>query len=258
MHFALDGYLVMMICRARSLDELLTIVKTKSLLKANPSSDAPQEHSLDINVNIEPVKGEQQEQPQSSTLPPIKTINTKQQHDDDDDDDIIVDSAEVISFRDQVSMDRIELPAKGIHCVHKSIFDLATFLQLGESSHVWNCSICDRPLPFDDLIIDPVIHDILSKVDETVDKIILHPDGTFEQQGAVPLKNEIKSNTPKTVTPIVQSDETKQAPVTPPLYGSPLLAQDEEGGNLSPLLLLSEEGTTINVGSTVDDAIEID
>lgn len=47
-----------------------------------------------------------------------------------------------------ITMGRMVHPAKGRHCSHIHGFDLGTYLSFCNQAQVWNCPICQKPLPF--------------------------------------------------------------------------------------------------------------
>ena len=55
----------------------------------------------------------------------------------------------LLSLRCPLSIDRMEIPAKGEQCSHRRCFDLETYLQFSAQSGNWQCPICYNPLPFE-------------------------------------------------------------------------------------------------------------
>lgn len=62
--------------------------------------------------------------------------------DDSDNADVCIVGDEVVSLRDPVTLVRIGIPGKGIHCTHSGCFDIETFLQFHEHTIEWKCPHC--------------------------------------------------------------------------------------------------------------------
>jgi hypothetical protein len=270
----LEGILVIMLCRMRTIDELIDTVRSRS--PKLPIKDEPQEHHLDIDIPP-PTR------PTGST--PGHQFKVEQMHNnDEEDDDLIMHDIQVVPLKDPVSMDRIEIPAKGMSCVHRAVFDLATYLHFGASSHTWNCPCCDKPLPFHNLIIDPVMEKILHEVSQSAEKIILHKDGSYEIPSTnTSTKKEKIEKSPTTPTNLNSTTEDLRLH-TPPLdiidddvneqfngeQTSPPLLSHEYLNNFNfsvnydtlqgspPIINFINNNQSYQSGNTIDDAIEID
>jgi len=70
------------------------------------------------------------------------------------------------------------MPAKGQKCVHKRCFDLETFLDYSNMSDVWQCPLCLKPLPFQDVVVDAETQEWLARYPEEVVQVRFKPDGT--------------------------------------------------------------------------------
>jgi hypothetical protein len=270
----LEGVFVIMLCRIRTIDELIEIVRSRSPKLV--FKDESQEHHLDID--LPPIL------PTGTTIVtvhPTISFKAEPQNHHDDDDDVMVHDVQVIPLKDPVSMDRIEIPVKGRTCVHRTVFDLSTYLHFGHSSHSWNCPCCDKPLPFVNLIVDDIMDKIVNEVDQSAEKIILHIDGSYE------VPTDTKSSTPK-IAPMkrqaspyaVLNTTSDDQRMTPPLLDIVVDDFDDRdinpGTNSPPLYSYSDLLPGLNypadftyqspqqptngyaTGSTVDDAIEID
>ena len=49
---------------------------------------------------------------------------------------------------------RMTIPCRASTCTHLQCFDASTFLLMNEKKPTWICPVCDKPAPFDKLIID--------------------------------------------------------------------------------------------------------
>lgn len=57
----------------------------------------------------------------------------------------------------QLGKMRMTIPCRASTCTHLQCFDAATFLLMNEKKPTWICPVCDKPAPFDKLIIDGYI-----------------------------------------------------------------------------------------------------
>ncbi len=49
---------------------------------------------------------------------------------------------------------RIKIPGRSTLCKHVQCFDLFSYLSMNEKKPTWNCPVCDRHAPYEDLVID--------------------------------------------------------------------------------------------------------
>eukprot|EP00993_Chasmostoma_nieuportense_P002752 NODE_3521_length_952_cov_22.831515_g3369_i0.p1 GENE.NODE_3521_length_952_cov_22.831515_g3369_i0~~NODE_3521_length_952_cov_22.831515_g3369_i0.p1 ORF type:complete len:162 (+),score=31.05 NODE_3521_length_952_cov_22.831515_g3369_i0:399-884(+) len=151
---------------------------------------------------------------------------------------------------------RIKTPAKGNRCIHKSGFDLETFLIFCFAQKIWNCPICDSQCSFEMLRIDPLLSTILSTVtDLSVTHVVVHPDNTWQLPSTgqvvavskskppactISLDSESDDDpTPNGGAPVAQAlpafkppeerDETDTDQTPPPTYPSVTTFFDEPG-----------------------------
>lgn len=73
---------------------------------------------------------------------------------------------------------RMQLPARARDCKHVQCFDLQSYLLMNEKKPSWLCPVCDKPAPYDALIIDGLFKSILEKVKD-VDEVEFTPDGQW-------------------------------------------------------------------------------
>lgn len=59
---------------------------------------------------------------------------------------------------DPISYTQMDLPSRGLNCLHKDCYDVSRFLLINKESESgrWKCPICAKPTFKDDLIIDLV------------------------------------------------------------------------------------------------------
>ncbi|CAO3661232.1 unnamed protein product [Umbelopsis ramanniana] len=101
--------------------------------------------------------------------------------DDSDNADVCIVGDEVVSLRDPVTLVRIGIPGKGIHCTHSGCFDIETFLQFHEHTIEWKCPHCfDRICGVQDICISGTFLQYLHQFPED-DRIVKRSDGTVHK-----------------------------------------------------------------------------
>ncbi|XP_059148353.1 E3 SUMO-protein ligase PIAS2-like isoform X4 [Physella acuta] len=97
---------------------------------------------------------------------------------------------------------RMQIPCRASTCTHLQCFDASTFLMMNERKPTWMCPVCDRPCPYDKLIIDGYFVEIFRQSPSCTD-IIFHEDGSWS-----PMKPQkessnqvILTSTPKVPVP---------------------------------------------------------
>lgn len=94
-----------------------------------------------------------------------------------DDDLLEVDS--LVSLCCPLSIERMKVAAKGRSCTHQRCFDLETFLLFSNSTDIWQCPLCNKALPWKDLIVDKQMNKILTETPDDCEKIRMAPDGRY-------------------------------------------------------------------------------
>uniref|UniRef100_A0A6I8PLV4 E3 SUMO-protein ligase PIAS4 n=1 Tax=Ornithorhynchus anatinus TaxID=9258 RepID=A0A6I8PLV4_ORNAN len=62
---------------------------------------------------------------------------------------------------------RLSMPCRAQTCAHLQCFDGVFYIQMNEKKPTWTCPVCDKPAPFDQLIIDGLLSKILSECEDT-------------------------------------------------------------------------------------------
>ncbi|XP_033615505.1 E3 SUMO-protein ligase PIAS4 [Fukomys damarensis] len=73
---------------------------------------------------------------------------------------------------------RLSVPCRAETCAHLQCFDAVFYLQMNEKKPTWMCPVCDKPAPYDQLIIDGLLSKILSEC-EDADEIEFLADGSW-------------------------------------------------------------------------------
>eukprot|EP01084_Bolivina_argentea_P184244 317807_1 len=91
------------------------------------------------------------------------------------DEDIICNEIKV-NIRDPLSLCRISVPVRGIHCYHPQCVDLTTYLSYSHHTKTWQCPICVEKLVYTDLVVDESMKKIINEVGNDIDVVRLNPD----------------------------------------------------------------------------------
>nr|ADE10062.1 MIZ [Tremella fuciformis] len=101
--------------------------------------------------------------------------------DDDDEDDIIFTNSKM-SLKDPLSMMRITRPIRSSKCSHMQCFDATWWIENNAVHPQWLCPLCSKALVFDDLIVDGYFLSILKAVPDTVEEVVVEPDGQWHTE----------------------------------------------------------------------------
>jgi hypothetical protein len=76
-----------------------------------------------------------------------------------------------------LSLQYIDVPARGVFCKHKQCFDLRTFIEIGnnKTKHAWRCPTCHEKLTKDTLKVDSVMSIVLREFKERFDGGEMYP-----------------------------------------------------------------------------------
>ncbi|XP_046969939.1 E3 SUMO-protein ligase PIAS3 isoform X2 [Vanessa cardui] len=76
---------------------------------------------------------------------------------------------------------RMSCPCRPGNCPHLQCFDASLFLQMNERKPTWLCPVCDRPAPYDSLVVDGYFQEVLtsSRLASECNEIQLHADGNW-------------------------------------------------------------------------------
>lgn len=166
------------------------------------------------------------------------------------DDDDIEAGAATMSLKCPFSYTRIKTPSRSAHCSHVQCFDAESFFSVNEQTPSWECPICHKNIKAEDLIMDGFVADILKKVPQDQESVIVEPDGSwrtsdgkFSSSGTAqgtpaaeetPVGDRLKGHSPDEAKPNVGSSSkangTKRSPMaeivlldspSPPPEGAP-------------------------------------
>ncbi|XP_044575283.1 E3 SUMO-protein ligase PIAS1-like [Cotesia glomerata] len=77
---------------------------------------------------------------------------------------------------------RMITPGRAFSCTHLQCFDVRSYLQMNEFRPTWICPVCNKPAPFDSLVVDGYFKEVLAsdKLVEDENEVQLLPDGSWK------------------------------------------------------------------------------
>ncbi|KAF8332340.1 PINIT domain-containing protein [Cantharellus anzutake] len=100
-----------------------------------------------------------------------------------EEDDEIVAGAQTMSLKCPLSYMRLRTPCRSQLCLHSQCFDATSWFMMMEQTTTYLCPVCDKALNVDDLIMDGYVSDILNVTPDTVEDVIIEPDGEWHTEG---------------------------------------------------------------------------
>ncbi|KAJ1033846.1 hypothetical protein NDA16_000054 [Ustilago loliicola] len=179
------------------------------------------------------------------------------------DDDDIEAGAATMSLKCPFSYMRIKIPSRSTHCSHVQCFDAESFFSVNEQTPSWECPICHKTIKAEDLVMDGFVADILNKVPQDEESVIVEPDGSwrtsdgkFTSSGTAqatpaaegtPLGDRLKGHSPDEAKPSVdgssKANGTRRSPMaeivlldspSPPPEGPPAAASTSAQPAVAP------------------------
>ncbi|KAF8457149.1 PINIT domain-containing protein [Terfezia claveryi] len=95
-----------------------------------------------------------------------------------EDSDLMATSS-VMSLKCPLSTLRIEIPVRSRVCTHVQCFDALSYLLLQQQAPTWQCPTCNKPVPYEMLVIDSYVQTILDSTPKNVDSVTVDPDGNW-------------------------------------------------------------------------------
>lgn len=88
------------------------------------------------------------------------------------------------TVKDPLSKTRMELPARGVDCIHMQCFDAIQFLQMNEQKQTWSCPLCKKKVKFENIEVDEFFLNILQSpnLSEECENVILLQDGSWTEK----------------------------------------------------------------------------
>ena len=94
-------------------------------------------------------------------------------------DDEIVMGASTLKLTCPLTYMRMTMPCRADTCDHVQCFDAASFFSLNEQSPQWLCPVCSRKVEPDDLRLDGYVEDILRRVPDSLESVLVESDGSW-------------------------------------------------------------------------------
>lgn len=128
------------------------------------------------------------------------------------------------TVKDPLSKTRMELPARGIDCIHLQCFDAKQFLQMNEQKQTWSCPLCKKKVKFENIEVDEFFLDILRcpNLSEDCENVILLQDGSWTEKKPAEFSNSSKpkesqsNNNHIEVFTLSDSDDDDDDDILPP------------------------------------------
>ncbi|CAG5029775.1 unnamed protein product [Parnassius apollo] len=97
---------------------------------------------------------------------------------------------------------RMSCPCRPANCPHLQCFDASLFLQMNERKPTWLCPVCDRPAPYDSLVVDGYFLEVLTspRLSSDCNEIQLHADGSWSAHTPPPRAPQALPPAPEPVT----------------------------------------------------------
>ncbi|XP_045527807.1 E3 SUMO-protein ligase PIAS3 isoform X1 [Pieris brassicae] len=88
---------------------------------------------------------------------------------------------------------RMSCPCRPANCPHLQCFDASLFLQMNERKPTWLCPVCDRPAPYDSLVVDGYFQEVLTSPRLATDcnEIQLLADGSWSAHSPPPRVQQV-------------------------------------------------------------------
>lgn len=114
---------------------------------------------------------------------PVPKVEVKLQEPQDDE---LEEVATLVSLECPITIERIEVPAKGKDCIHLRCFNLETYLMFCDENDIWQCPLCNKPLPYSSLLVDAKMELILKETSEDILKVRVKPNGEWKEVLSMP------------------------------------------------------------------------
>jgi hypothetical protein len=139
------------------------------------------------------------------------------------DDNEVLATKTKLTLTDPLLLTRIKTPVRARTCGHFQCFDLFSYLKMNERIRTWTCPICNRPAPFDDLILDEYFQEVLTALsNHDIGEVEIQSDGTWvlpsiekkdkETPPKKSLTSSVNSNKPKAQELIIDDDSDGEGP----------------------------------------------
>jgi len=94
-------------------------------------------------------------------------------------DDEIQTGASTLRLTCPLTYMRMNTPCRANTCDHVQCFDAHSFFAMNEQSPLWTCPVCNKGVKAEDLRMDGYVEDILRRVPEDLEAVLVEPDGSW-------------------------------------------------------------------------------
>jgi len=102
---------------------------------------------------------------------------------DDSDAEITCVISNKLRLRCPLSFERVQIPVRGVQCMHLQCFGLGAYLESNSKMRAmnnrWTCPVCSIVLRPQDLRIDSYVERVLVDTPESVEEVVILQDGTY-------------------------------------------------------------------------------
>lgn len=120
---------------------------------------------------------------------------------------------------------RMVTPCRANTCDHVQCFDALSFYSMNEQSPAWQCPVCSRDIQPDDLQLDGYVEDILRRVPDDLEYVLVEADGSWHSaDGQYTSSDEPRAPLASAATAAVDLDDapTPSPPPAPPTWDARL------------------------------------
>lgn len=129
-------------------------------------------------IPLEQLSKDIESKPHIPTYATRAAIQKENEAGGDDDEDIVVATSS-LSLRCPLTYARLKQPVRSIHCDHIQCFDGPSFLSMQQKIPLWQCPVCSAYIDQHSLAVSDYITEILNSTPDSVDSVILNPDGLW-------------------------------------------------------------------------------
>lgn len=148
--------------------------------------------------------------PESATRLAIQKENESGEGDEDGD---IVVATSSLTLRCPLTYARMKQPVRSINCDHIQCFDGPSFLSMQQKIPLWQCPICSAYIDQHSLAVSDYLKNIIDKTPDSVDSVLLNPDGLWRAVEGEALLDSEDDEEPQNNPSIKAPEETKKEEV---------------------------------------------
>ncbi|TDL28606.1 hypothetical protein BD410DRAFT_862701 [Rickenella mellea] len=162
-------------------------------------------------------------------------------------DDEIVAGNQTMSLKCPLSYARIKTPCKSDKCVHSQCFDGTSWYSVMEQTTTWLCPVCEKVLNWEDLIVDGFFDAILRQTPESVEEVVVEPNGEWytadKKYASAGWKAAHASNSPaqRTLEPAISANGSAVSHTPAESISNGDFSKNNPAGNASEVFVLDSD-----------------